>query len=53
MLNKIKSFYYTLSNFVFCLIMIRNGFNVATNSKKPLNYKELWKYCKDWGEGKL
>lgn len=53
MLSKIKHFYRTVCNFVFCLVMIYKGFNVGTTYRKPLNYSELWKYCKDWEEGKL
>jgi hypothetical protein len=53
MLNKINKFLHTLYNFAFCLCMIWQGFNVNTNSNRPISYKELWRYCKEWEEGKL
>ena len=53
MLSKLNQFFHILSNFVFCLVMIWQGFNVNISNKKPLSYIELWRYCKEWQEGKL
>ena len=53
MFNNIVKFYHTLRNFAFCLGMIWQGFKVNTDSNKPISYRELWRYCKEWEEGKL
>ena len=53
MFNNIKKFFRILYNFIFCLLMIKDGANVFNKVCKPIDYQELWKYCKDWEEGKL
>lgn len=53
MINKIKKFFYTLMDFIFCLQMIRNGIDLNTGNRKVTNFKELWKYCEQWEEGTL